>query len=89
MDFLISISTIMFQLRKAQQSVQEAINIRCLTYAALFSAPFGLVAAVFSMSANLLPGQPDFWVFMITAVMATSVVAVVALMPSSLVGRAC
>lgn len=80
MDFLISISTAMFQLSVARQSIHEAINIRRLTYVALFSAPLGLVAAVFSMSADFLPGKPRFWVFIVTAVLAISAVVGMAIM---------
>lgn len=87
MDFLISISTTMFQLSTARQSVQEAINIRRLTYIALFSAPLGLVAAVFSMSADFQPGQRNFWVFVVTALVATSFVVGLTLIPGSVVEK--
>lgn len=82
-DFLISISTTMSQLLMTQRSVQEAINIRRLTYIALFSAPIGLVAAVFSVSAEFLPGHSGFWIFIITAVLVTMCVVGAALMPAS------
>jgi hypothetical protein len=87
MDFLISISTTMFQSLTARQSIQESVNIRRLTYVALFSAPIGLVAAVFSMSAEFLPGRPSFWIFALTAVLATSLVVGVALTPGSVMRR--
>lgn len=87
MDFLISISTTMFQLSTARQSIQEAINIRRLTYVAIFSAPLGLVAAVFSMSADFQPGQRNFWVFVVTALVATSFVVGLTLIPGSVAGK--
>ena len=80
MDFLISISTAMSQLSMAREANHEAVNLKRLTYVALVFAPLGLVAAVFSMSTDFLPGQPRFWIFLVTAISAITIVAGLALM---------
>lgn len=67
LEFLISISTAMVQLPTGQQSVVEAVHVRRLTYVALVFGPLGLVASLFSMSGDFLPGEPRFWVYVVAA----------------------
>lgn len=69
MEFLISISTTMVQLENGRQSVLEAFNVRRLTYIVLVLAPPGLVAALFSMSGEFLPGSTKFWIYVVTALL--------------------
>ncbi|KAI0132049.1 hypothetical protein BJ170DRAFT_229075 [Xylariales sp. AK1849] len=78
LEFLITIRTAMVQVSVARQSILEASNVRRLTYVALLFAPLGLVATLFSMADVFLPGNPKFWIYLVTAILALLVVLGVA-----------
>lgn len=83
LEFLISISTTMVQLASGRQSVSEAVNVRHLTYIAMVFGPLELLAALFSMSGDFLPGSPHFWVYLVSAsIMLILVLAVVTISDS-------
>lgn len=83
MEFLISISTTMVQLSNGRQSVLEAVNVRRFTYIVLIFAPLGLVATVFSMSGEFLPGSPKFWIYAVTALLTLVIVLIVVITTDS------
>jgi hypothetical protein len=59
---------------EAQRSHAEAIKIKTLTYIAMVFAPLSLIAAIFSMNPDYLPGGNLFKVYFWVAVPATFVV---------------
>jgi hypothetical protein len=59
---------------EAQRSHAEAIKIKTLTYIAMVFAPLSLIAAIFSMNPDYIPGGSLFKVYFWVAVPATFIV---------------
>lgn len=57
--------------------------MRRFTYIVLVFAPLGLVATVFSMSGEFLPGSPKFWIYAVTALLTLVIVLIVVITTDS------
>ena len=79
MEFIISMATAMVQFKVARQSILESVNIRRLTYIILVFAPLGLVAALFSMSDDFIPGHSKFWIYVVTSISAVFLIVAISL----------
>lgn len=62
-----SIITTMIQILDSRRSIEEAANVRHLTYAALVFIPLSYAATIFSMADDYGPGKKNFWVYFATA----------------------
>lgn len=63
---------------EAQRGALESNRVNALTSLAALFVPISVVASIFSMGNQYLPGQQDFWVFWVAAVPLTAVVMMVA-----------
>lgn len=66
----------MLSVHQAEMSMQEAKLVSRLTFIALIFLPLSLVAAMFSMGADFLPGKPSFWIYFAVSLPLTLVILI-------------
>jgi len=68
------IITTMIQILDSRRSIEEAINVRHLTYIAMVFIPLSYAASIFSMGDDYGPGKEKFWIYFATAMPLTLLV---------------
>jgi Mg2+ and Co2+ transporter CorA len=68
LETMVAIMTSVIQLTDSRRSIEEAFNIRRLTYIALIFIPLSFTVSIFSMGGDFIPGKDRFWVYFATAV---------------------
>jgi hypothetical protein len=78
------IITTMIQILDSRRSIEEAVNVRQLTYIALVFIPLSYSASIFSMVDNYAPGKEKFWVYFATAMPLTLLILAASILSTQL-----
>lgn len=63
LEQMVPVATSMVQLLDSRRSIEEAVNVRRLTFIALVFIPLSWAASLFSMADDFVPGAAHFWVY--------------------------
>lgn len=82
-ESIIPVAATIVQLTDTRISINEAVNVRYLTYVGLVFLPLTFASGIFSMQDRFLPGQGSFAIYISVAVPLVTVVVVVSLVSSA------
>ena len=71
LDSVATLIASLLQIFESRRSVLESASLTRLTYLALFFLPLTFVSGLFSMSGDIAPGFPRFWIYFTVAIPVT------------------
>lgn len=88
LESMLPVVTSLVQIIDSRRSFDETANVSRLTIMALIFVPLAYISSLFSMSEQLGPGGPYFWVYFVVAIPLTVAVVLVAKLPLGMLERA-
>ncbi|OAG02265.1 uncharacterized protein CC84DRAFT_1262235 [Paraphaeosphaeria sporulosa] len=87
LEAMVSVVTSTAALIEGRRSLTETENVTRLTILAVVFLPLSYIASLFSMSDEIRPGGPHFWIYFAVAVPLTFIVGLIAKPPVSIAKR--